>query len=147
MQELQEERKKLQVLEQASSSNLTVDKTGNLVASMASESVNISSDAMTAALLAAEEQAAAASGRRLRRREEKGESVPGLPPISSNGTGSNGLNAAGPSTAATTTTNASRRKQVNNIYTYSTIKAKGCFSRFLTKFCFFRYDATGTGDS
>lgn len=122
MQELQEERKKLQILEQASSTNLTVDKTGNLVASTATESKNINSDAMTAAFLAAEEQAAAASGRRLRRREEKGgESVPGLPPSSATGTGSNGLNGIGATTTATTTST-SRRKQVNNIYTYSTKK-------------------------
>lgn len=132
MQELQEERKKLQILEQASSSsNLTVDKTGNLVASCtAPESTAplLSNDAMTAALLAAEEQAAVASGRRLRRREEKGEGVvSGLPPSGSIVAGSvgangNGNGSSGPGTAATTatTTTASRRKQVNNIYTYST---------------------------
>lgn len=112
MQELQEEKRKLLILEQASNASLLVDKTGNLVA--AKESV---SDALTAAMMAAEEQAAVASGRRLRRRDEKAEgALNGLPPSSS-------TVPTTPSAVAssTTTANASRRKQVNNIYTYNTM--------------------------
>lgn len=121
MQELQEEKKKLQLLEQASSSNLSIDKTGNLItndssSSSSSGSTTVINDALTAALMAAEEQAAVASGRRLRRRDEKlvGEGViNGLPTISTTS-----ISTVAP--AAVTSASASRRKQVNNIYTYST---------------------------
>lgn len=114
MQELQEEKKKLQILEQASSGNLSIDKTGNLITNESNSTSGLVNDAVTAALIAAEEQAAVASGRRLRRRDEKGgeNGINGLPPISSSST-----TAAATTTAATTS--ASRRKQVNNIYTYS----------------------------
>jgi hypothetical protein len=121
MQELQEEKKKLQLLEQASSSNLSIDKTGNLItndssSSSSSGSTTVINDALTAALMAAEEQAAVASGRKLRRRDEKlvGEGViNGLPTISTTS-----ISTVAP--AAVTSASASRRKQVNNIYTYST---------------------------
>ena len=119
MQELQEEKNKLSQLEEASSGNLSIDKTGNLITvdlgiSASGSAVN---DAMTAAFIAAEEQAAAASGRRLRRRDEKavGEVVNGLPSIGNISTAV----ASSAAAASTTAASASRRKQVNNIYTYS----------------------------
>lgn len=110
MQELQEERKRLQALEHTS--NISVDKTGNLLASIA-PSTSVEGNAESTANMTAEEQAA--TGRRLRRRDDKElsnmNSTNGLFPTSIN-----------PSlTAQTAATNsASRRKQVNNIYTYST---------------------------
>ena len=142
MQELQEEKKKLQALEQASSGNLSIDKTGNLIinesnsgSSGASTSIT---DAVTAALMAAEEQAAVASGRRLRRRDEKvGEGVMGLPLTST-------VNIPA-AVAATTTISASRRKQVNNIYTYSNSTTKNYRILFILLFLFIRYHVTGTG--
>lgn len=125
MQELQEERKRLQVLEQASVNSLTVDKTGNLVKSSGTsgpgsigtvESPQNDGTSTTAALLAAEEQA---SGRRLRRREDK-EKDKDVIQQSSGSTGLSGsVNVTGISSTAAAT--ASRRKQVNNIYTYSKI--------------------------
>lgn len=129
MQELQEERKKLLILEQVSSSNLSIDKTGNLITfapTVLSDNNNIN-DAMTAALIAAEEQAAVASGRRLRRRDDRSEQVSGVPSVSITNpsgnliisSGTNGITGFTSSAALTTNSSASRRKQVNNIYTYS----------------------------
>ena len=111
MQELQEERKRLQALEHTS--NISVDKTGNLLASTAT-STSAEGNAESTANMTAEEQAAA-TGRRLRRRDDKElsnmNSTNGLFPTSINPS----------STAQTAASNsASRRKQVNNIYTYST---------------------------
>lgn len=118
MQELQEERKRLQVLEQASVNSLTVDKTGILSAGTGTviESSQTDGAITTAALLAAEEQA---SGRRLRRREDK-EKDKDLMQQSSGSAGiSSSVNVA--SISSTVAATASRRKQVNNIYTYSKI--------------------------
>lgn len=146
MQELQEERRKLQILEQASNSNLSIDRTGNLITSSQPESTgpgNNINDAMTAALIAAEEQAAVASGRRLRRRDEKGgeQGLNGLPSATGNGVGSTVI----PSVPTISTQ--SRRKQVNNIYTYSK-KSKTFktfkYSLFLLLLLLFRYNVTGT---
>lgn len=128
MQELQEEKKKLQILEQASSGNLSIDKTGNLItneSNSTSTTSGLANDAVTAALIAAEEQAAVASGRRLRRRDEKGGEggVNGLPPISS-------ASITAAATTTTATTSASRRKQVNNIYTYSTFGFELVFTNY-----------------
>lgn len=123
MQELQEERKRLQMLEQVSSANLAIDKSGNLVVSGGIPSTGVDSssnlnDAMTAAMIAAEEQAAVASVRRLRRRDEKGDNVSanGLAATSMASTAGNAIGQT-----VTGSTSASRRKQVNNIYTYSNI--------------------------
>lgn len=139
MQELQEEKKKLQALEQASSGNLSIDKTGNLIInelnSGSSGGSTSITDAVTAALMAAEEQAAVASGRRLRRRDEKVvDGVIGLPLTSSV--------TVSTAAVATTTISASRRKQVNNIYTYSNFKTSGFYS--FPFFVFIRYHVTGT---
>lgn len=125
MQELQEERKRLQTLEQTSVTNLFVDKTGLLVkSSFNSDSGSVSGPggsvegsqndgiATTATLLAAEEQA---TGRRLRRREDKEKDL--IPQVSGSTGLSSSVNVSGISSTAAAT--ASRRKQVNNIYTYS----------------------------
>lgn len=120
MQELQEERKRLQVLEQASVNSLTVDKSGNLIKSSIGtsnvESSQIDGTITTAALLAAEEQA---SGRRLRRREDKEKDKDVIQQSFGIAGISNSVNVAAISSTAAAT--ASRRKQVNNIYTYSKI--------------------------
>ena len=135
MQELQEERKRLQVLEQASINNLTVDKSGNLVKSSTGTSTVESSQTdgtiSTAALLAAEEQA---SGRRLRRREDKEKEKDVIQQSSGNAGISSSVNVAAISSTAAAT--ASRRKQVNNIYTYSKIITISISIYLFIYFCF-----------
>lgn len=130
MQELQEERKKLLILEQATNSSVSVDKTGNLVAGKESSGPNSMNDALTAAMMAAaEEQAAVATSRRLRRRDEKAtvEGSNGLPPLSAGtnapsvASSNNPTVVASSTSNATATANSNRRKQVNNIYTYNTM--------------------------
>lgn len=115
MQELQEERRKLQALEEASAGAFSVDKTGNLV--MAKDSMG---DAVTAAILAAEEQAsAAANSRRLRRREEKASEALNGASSSNNLSNNASTNANSSNGSSFVASNNNRRKQVNNIYTYS----------------------------
>lgn len=119
MQELQEERKRLQALEGTNPSNLNIDKAGNLVESQTAN------DAATAALLMAEEQA---SGRRLRRREEKAADA------------ASSITSSQPSNNAAVTSS-SRRKQANNIYTFSTRPDQYWY------FYSFRYAFAGTRHS
>lgn len=103
MQELQEERKRLQALENTNAANLSVDRDGNLVEVQ-------QSDPQPSTQLTAEEQA---SGRRLRRRDEKSV-LEAANPVASTASGT------------TTTATSSRRKQVNNIYTFSTTRMNYC---------------------
>lgn len=116
MQELQDERKRLQALEQA---QLTIDKTGNLSAlepQVNGGSGGIVSDAATAAMLAAEEQAAVVSGRRLRKRDDKVSAA-----MNEAGLPTSAITSTANTTISTATNGASnsRRKQANNIYTFS----------------------------
>ncbi len=97
MQELQEERKRLQALEGSNVANLLVDREGNLIEAQ-------QTDSQPSTQLTAEEQA---TGRRLRRRDEKAapEAATSVIPSAANNTAA---------------ASSSRRKQVNNIYTFST---------------------------
>ncbi len=98
MQELQEERKRLQALESSNVANLSVDCEGNLLEAL-------QNDSQPSTQLTAEEQA---TGRRLRRRDEKTTLEAAIPvPVSA-------------TAGSTATASSSRRKQVNNIYTFST---------------------------
>lgn len=100
MQELQEERKRLQALENAT--NLSIDRDGNLVEAP-------QPDTQPASHLTVEEHG---TGRRLRRREDKS---------------GHDSTSTGHAIGITTTTS-SRRKQVNNIYTFSNWEL-GCKSK------------------
>lgn len=130
MQELQEERKRLQALEsmeaQNGSQTLTIDKQGNLEeGGVGGLPAAVDDDAGLAAELAAD--SSSAGGRRLRRRElaalqasSLGADMPAFPGSQSQA-GSAG--ARNPSNgAAASASGASRRKQAaSNIYTYNTL--------------------------
>lgn len=95
MQELQEERRRLDAIEQNGNAELTIDKTGNVVVAVepVADSAAPNEDLM--------------AGRRLRRRDERAET-------------GNGGNAASATGSVAQAVASGRRKQANNVYTYST---------------------------
>jgi hypothetical protein len=140
MHELQDERKRLEALEKAPNANISVDKTGNLVSpsgasflASSTATTEFSAEGGAENPLTADEQAAAATGRRLRRREDK--------EPNGNGTAANAVTSA--STNQTGSAATARRKQVNNIYTYSTKH----FTFIVYLILVIRYFAWGTGYS